>query len=255
MAILSDDTIRRLIESKQLVIEPFHEDAVQPASYDLRLGRRALISPKGPEERGRAVDLEKEKGQMLEILPGQFVAILTEEKLALPNDVCARFGLKSSLARKGLMAFGGIQVDPGFMGRLAISLVNVGPELIQIKMGTPAFTIEFQKLEEPATKPYTGEYQCQDDFPAEQYNFILSAHTVSLAEIPDLRQQIRQLNDRLAIIDVLREDIEELLGEPDQGLELREEIKERLRQRLLLRNKEKPAGIASDVAKRLGLVW
>jgi dCTP deaminase len=153
------------------------------------------------------------------------------------------------------MAFGGIQVDPGFVGRLVISLVNVGPELIEIKMGTPAFTIEFQKLEEPAIKPYTGEYQCQDDFPAEQYNFILSAHTVSLAEIPDLRQQIRQLNDRLAIIDVLREDIEELLGEPDQGLELREEVKERLRQRLLLRNKEKPTRIASDVAKGLGLVW
>ena len=255
MAILADDTIRQLVESKQIAIEPFHEDAVQPASYDLRLGRRALISPKGPEERGRAVDLEKEKGQMLEILPGQFVAILTEEKLALPNDVCARFGLKSNLARKGLIAFGGIQVDPGFVGRLVISLVNVGPELIEIKIGTPAFTIEFQKLEAPAVKPYGGEYQCQDDFPAEQYNFILSAHTVSLAEIPDLRQQIRQLNDRLAIIDVLREDIEELLGEPDQGLELREEVKERLRQRLLLRNKEKPTRIASDVAKGLGLVW
>ena len=70
-----------------------------------------------------------------------------------------------------------------------------------------------------------------------------------------MRQQIRQLNDRLATIDVLREDIEELLGEPDQGLELREEIKERLRQRLLLRNKERPARTASDVAKGLGLVW
>ena len=254
MAILSGGAIQRLEQTGQLRIEPFHEDAIQPASYDLRLGKRALISPKG-DERGRVVDLDKEKDQMLTILPGQYVAILTEEKLELPNDICARFGLKSNLARKGLMAFGGIQVDPGFVGRLAISLFNVGPENIQIKVGTPMVTIEFEKLEEPTATPYSGEYQYQDDFPAEQYNFILSAHTVSLAEIPDLKEQVRDLNNRLTIVDVLREDIEELLQAPDQGQELKDEVKERLRQCLLLRGKEMRTRMASDVAKDLGLVW
>lgn len=254
MATLSGDALQRLVKTGQLLIEPFHEDAIQPASYDLRLGKRALISPKG-DESGRAVDLDKEKDQTLTILPGQYVAILTEEKLRLPNDIAARFGLKSSLARKGLMAFGGIQVDPGFEGRLAISLFNVGPENIKIKLGTPTFTIEFDKLEEPATKPYSGEYQYQDDFPAEQYNFILGAHTVSLAEIPDLREQVRELSKRLAVVDVLREDIEELIGDPDQGQELKDEVKKRLRQYLLLGGKEKGTLEASDVAKNLGLVW
>lgn len=254
MAILSDNAIRHLVETGELLIEPFYEDALQPASYDLRLGRRALISPKG-EERGRAVDLDKEKDQMLSILPGQYVAILTDEKLRLPNYICARFGLKSNLARKGLMSFGGIQVDPGFEGRLAISLFNVGPEIIQIKQSPPAFTIEFNKLEEPVAKPYSGEYQHQDDFPAEQYNFILGAHTVSLADIPDLKEQIRELNNRLAIVDVLREDIEELLVDVDQGLELKDELRERLKQYMRLSRKEVGARTASDVARHLGLSW
>lgn len=254
MATLSGDAIQRLVKTGQLQIEPFYEDAIQPASYDLRLGKRALISPKG-DESGKAVDLDKEKDQTLTILPGQYVAILTEEKLGLPDDICARFGLKSSLARKGLMSFGGIQVDPGFVGRLAISLFNVGPENIQIRLGTPTFTIEFERLEEPATKPYSGEYQYQDDFPAEQYNFILSAHTVSLADIPDLREQVRQLNNRLAVVDVLREDIEELIGDPDQGLELNDEVKQRLRQCLLLTGRGKGTREASEVAKNLGLTW
>jgi len=254
MAILSGGAIERLTQAGQLGIEPFHEDAIQPASYDLRLGKRALISPKG-DQRGRVVDLDKEKDQMLTILPGQYVAILTEERLRLPNDICARFGLKSSLARKGLMAFGGIQVDPGFEGRLAISLFNVGPENIQVKVGTPMLTIEFEKLDEPTSKPYSGEYQHQDDFPAEQYNFIMSAHTVSLAEIPDLREEVRELNKRLMAVDVLREDIEEILQAPDQGLELKGEVKERLRRCLLVRGREAGTRTASDVARDLGLVW
>jgi len=254
MATLSGDALKRLVQTGQLQIEPFHEDAIQPASYDLRLGKRALISPKG-DESGRAVDLDKEKDQTLTILPGQYVAILTEEKLGLPNNICARFGLKSNLARKGLIAFGGIQVDPGFVGRLAISLFNVGPENIQIKLGTPTFTMEFDKLEEPATKPYNGDYQYQDDFPAEQYNFILGAHTVSLADIPDLKVQIRELNNRLASIDVLREEIEELLEDPDRGLHLKDEIKQRLIQCLVVSGKEQGARKASEVSKNLGLVW
>lgn len=254
MAILSGDAIRRLVQAERLRIEPFHEDAIQPASYDLRLGKRALISPKG-DERGRAVDLDKEKDQTVAILPGQYVAILTEEKLGLPNDICARFGLKSSFARRGLMAWGGIQVDPGFIGRLAISLFNVGPEDIHLKLDTPIFTIEFNKLEEPATEPYSGEYQYQDDFPAEQYNFILSAHSVSLAEIPDLREQIKDLNNRLAVVDILREDIEELLEDPDRGQELKDEVKERLMRCLTLSGKGRGTRTASDVAGNLGLVW
>ena len=53
MAILSADDIIMLIHEGPLCIQPFDEDAVQPASYDLRLGKRVLISPIG-EERGRA---------------------------------------------------------------------------------------------------------------------------------------------------------------------------------------------------------
>ena len=38
MSILCDKTIRRLIESGELVIDPFDPDRVQPASYDVTLG-------------------------------------------------------------------------------------------------------------------------------------------------------------------------------------------------------------------------
>lgn len=254
MAVLSGDIIKRLVKEKKLFIEPFHESEVQPASYDLRLGHKSLISPKG-DERGRAIDLQKEKDQILNILPGQFVAVLTEEKLSLPNNICGRFGLKSFWARKGLMAFGGIQVDPGFKGRLAISLFNVGPENIEIKYGEPLFTIEFTKLEQPTSMPYKGDYQNQEDFPAEQYDFIISAHTVSLAEIPDLRNQVKEINKRLEVVDDMYTDMGEIIEFIEEGQELSDKVAERLNSCVRRRGKEKDVREASDVAEKLGLDW
>ena len=67
MAVLSGDAIKELVKGKKLTIEPFHEEEVQPASYDLRLGHKSLISPKG-DERGRAIDLYREKDKILNII-------------------------------------------------------------------------------------------------------------------------------------------------------------------------------------------
>jgi len=209
MAVLSRELIEKLVEAQVLKIEPFYKDGIQPASYDLRLGNTILVTPIKRGERGRPIDLDKEKGEKYMIRPGEFVAALTEESLSLPDDICGRFGVKSSLARKGLVAFGGIQIDPGFVGRLAISLFNVGPEDIELKLGEPTFTVEFHRLEEPTKNPYGSDpqkhtYQGQTDFPADQRNFIINAHTTSLAEIPVIRTDMEQIGRRVNILEILR---------------------------------------------------
>lgn len=206
MAVLSRELIDKLVAEKVLEIDPFYKakPGTQPASYDLRLGKTILVTPVKRGEEGRAVDLDKEEGKKYMIRPGEFVAALTEEKLSLPNDICARFGVKSSLARKGLIAFGGIQIDPGWTGRLAISLFNVGPEDIELKLWEPIFTVEFHRLEEPTKNPYDGDYQNQLTFPDDQSDFILQAHTTSLAEIPVIRTDVEQLGRRVNILEILR---------------------------------------------------
>ncbi|NKQ37518.1 MAG: hypothetical protein HF973_18130 [Chloroflexi bacterium] len=52
--------------------------------------------------------------------------------------------------------------------------------------------------------------------------------------------------------EVVAETILELLGDPDEGLELREEIKERLHRSLARDNQTRSA---QDVAAKLGLDW
>lgn len=221
MAVLSGKQITRLVEENKLKIKPFYKKPMQPATYDLRLGKRILASPLGPEKLGEVVDFSP-KRPSYNIQPGQMVAVISLERLELPLDLCGRFGVRSYYARLGINAFGGLQLDPGFRGKLTMNLLNVGPEPVPITMKEPLFSVEFERLEEPAEKPYSGPYQDQDDFPDEQYNFILNARTTSLAEIPTLRMEVAHLSNVI-------EELEESLPDPDVGYELRPEIIEKLR--------------------------
>jgi len=220
MAVLSGKQITRLVEGKSLKIKPFYKKQIQPATYDLSLGKRILASPLGPEKLGEVVDLSL-KCPSYNIQSGQMVAVISLERLEIPLDICGRFGVRSYYARLGINAFGGLQLDPGFRGKLTMNLLNVGPEPVPITMKTPIFSVEFERLEEPAEVPYSGQYQDQDDFPDDQYNFILSARTTSLAEIPTLRMEIAHLSNVI-------EELEESLPDPDVGFEIRPEIMERL---------------------------
>lgn len=221
MGVLSDGQIKRMVESGKLIIEPFNLEQVQPASYDLMIATKILASPVSPEKLGRVVVLTKEK-PTYNILSGQMVGVLSHEKLNIPLELCARFGIRSYFARLGINAFGGLQLDPGFRGRLTMNLLNVGPEPAPLRLNDVLFSVEFERLDEPAEMPYSGSYQDQEDFPEDQYNFIMQAHTTSLAEIPTLRMEVSRLS-------TLLEEFEEILPDPDEGLELRPEIVDRLK--------------------------
>ncbi len=220
MGVLSGAQIKRMVESGELLIEPFEDELVQPATYDLRVGHKILASPLSPEILGATVELN-DKTNSYNIQSGQMISVLSFEKLELPLTVCGRPGIKSSFARQGINAFGGVQLDPGFRGRLFLNLLNVGPEAVAVTQLEPMFTVEYQRLEEPAELGYVGSYQDQDDFPPDQYDFILNARTTSLAEIPTLRLEVSRLN-------VLIQELEEKLPDPDEGLDLRSDVEERL---------------------------
>lgn len=243
MGVLSGRQIKELVKSGKLGIEPFDEVLVQPATYDLRLGPKILASPLSADKLGVVIELTKDKPGY-DIQSGQMVGILSLEKLYLPLDICGRFGIRSAIARKGINAFGGVQLDPGFKGRLTMNLLNVGPEPITLTLYEAIFSVEFARLEEEAEVGYSGPYQDQDDFPAEQYNYILSARTTSLAEIPTFRRDIRRLN-------ALIEELEERMADPDAGLELKPEVEERLTRSSKLPRESLIT--AADMRKQLGL--
>lgn len=243
MGVLSGRQVRELVKSGGLGIDPFDESLIQPATYDLRLGFKILASPLSADKLGVVIELNKDRNTY-DIQSGQMVGVLSLEKIHLPLEMSGRFGIRSAIARKGINAFGGVQLDPGFRGRLTMNLLNVGPEAVTLTLYEPIFTVEFTRLEEEAEFAYSGPYQDQDDFPAEQYNYILSARTTSLAEIPTFRQDIRRLN-------ALIEELEERMADPDEGLELKPEIEKKL----IRTSKSSRDSLISapDMRKKLGL--
>jgi len=243
MGVLSGRQIRKLVKSGGLGIDPFDESLIQPATYDLRLGFKILASPLSADKLGVVIELNKDRNTY-DIQSGQMVGVLSLERIRLPLEISGRFGIRSAIARKGINAFGGVQLDPGFRGRLTMNLLNVGPEAVTLTLYEPIFTVEFARLEEEAEFAYSGPYQDQDDFPAEQYNYILSARTTSLAEIPTFRRDIRRLN-------ALIEELEERMGDPDEGLELKPEIEKKL----IRTSKSSRDSLISapDMRKKLGL--
>jgi len=174
MSVLTGRQIRELVFSGQFLIDPFDDSLVEPATYDLRLFHKVLASPVGETQLGKVIDL-REHPYGFKVLSGQMIAVLSLERINLPLNIVGRFGIRSSLARKGMNAFGGVQLDPGFRGRLMMNLINVGPGPIPINNEDPVFSVEFSKLEENVEQGYSGPFQDQDDFPADQYNYILSA--------------------------------------------------------------------------------
>ena len=108
-SVLSDGTIRRLVDEGRVVIDPWDPALVQPASVDLRLGDSFRVFH---NHRAAAIDLRDPPTNLTEevviagedpfvIHPGEFCLGRTEEWVELPDDVVARIEGKSSLGRLG----------------------------------------------------------------------------------------------------------------------------------------------------------
>mgnify|MGYP005849616635 CR=1 FL=1 len=85
--------------------------------------KKLLSRREGPIKGSLIISLEKE--EVIEIATGDFVEVLTLERLALPKAICTRIGLRSYYTRKGYF----YSVSPnrsGFEGYLIVSLFNTG---------------------------------------------------------------------------------------------------------------------------------
>src|SRR5215204_357226 len=133
-SVLSDGTIRRLVEEQRIRIEPWDPAMVQPASVDLKLGTSFRVFH---NHRLPAIDLAQpptgvtehvqiEDSASFVIHPGEFVLGSTVEWVELPNDIVTRIEGKSSLGRLALIvhATPGF-VDPGVSGTLTPEITNL----------------------------------------------------------------------------------------------------------------------------------
>ena len=161
--VLSDRDIQAAVNAGHLIIEPFGEDALQPASVDIRLGaefrvfrnhRESYIDVREPV--ANLTELETvEPDQAFVLHPGEFVLGTTLERVSLPDDLVARVEGKSSLGRLGLLVHATAgYVDPGWDGHLTMELSNVANLPIRLYSGMKIGQLSFLRLTSPAERPY-----------------------------------------------------------------------------------------------------
>jgi len=160
--ILNDKTIMDLIFKKDLIYVERNEidngycyaDGIQPASYDLKLGRSYICDRNLPP----ILITDKE---LIKIPPKGFILATTLEYVKIPNDICAFVEGRSSVGRTGLFIHNAGLIDPGFEGQITLELFNASDHNIHLKPGMRICQIVFHELNETAMNPYDGKYQKQ----------------------------------------------------------------------------------------------
>jgi deoxycytidine triphosphate deaminase len=194
MSLLTDIEIKEAIERGDISIENFDtEKCLQPASYDMRVGKRAILSrsvsleefkTKVAEQEAKEIDLEKEGS--VTIPAGAFCLVTTLEKITLSRRYAGHIGIRSYYTRKGLSLLSGLQIDPGFSGVLVLGLCNLSPRSFTIEYQDPICTIEIHRLNRDVEKPYPASRfadQREGKIPLPDKDYLRTIETMSISDM------------------------------------------------------------------------
>lgn len=150
--ILSDNDILKLIEKKELGIKPFNKKNLTPNGYDLTI-EEVYIKKTDEHIKNGTVNIPSQT----------WFAISTREFVKMGSKITSQLWIRSSYARKGVMASFG-KVDAGFHGTLTISCFNSSHEILEIPIGDRFCQIVFEFLSTEPSELYdkkSGGYQNQ----------------------------------------------------------------------------------------------
>ena len=177
--ILVDSQIKELVDSNELGIKHFSEKYLQPATYDLRIGPSIYLPGENPE---KAISISQ-NGGFHKLAPYQNVVLMTYETLRIPEKIAGRFGLKSGYTRRGLIASAGPQVDPGFKGKLLVTVYNFSAAPYILRYKKPFLSIEFHALDRAPQKTYDGPYQNKEEITPEIVEDLLCFEGLNLSQM------------------------------------------------------------------------
>lgn len=136
----------------RLRIEGFRRENLTPNGYDLTVAEVLLRATGEVVTEGAA-----------RIPPKASFLVSTAEVVALPSDLVGDLWMRSTWARRGLLASFG-KVDAGFEGTLTLGAFNAAEEAVELPLGEAFAQITFHELRTPSEGSYeerSGSYQGQ----------------------------------------------------------------------------------------------
>ncbi len=165
---LSDTDIHAAMKKGEIVLDPFNQKQLQPASYDIRLGNTFIVND---AHSTKAIDPVKgifpktqtvavEDGGEFVLHPGVSILGYSKEKFGSDQYLIEVNG-KSSLARIGLIVHNSASiVNPGHYLNIALELCNLNNVPIVLRPGMEIAQLTFSTLSSHTKKSYreTGRY-------------------------------------------------------------------------------------------------
>lgn len=161
--ILCDKSIKEKLKTGEISIEPFLEEFLQPASYDLHLDKNILVFN---TEKHTLIDVKKPVDDLMikyeindidgyVLKPGDFLLANVKEITGVDEKHVGRLEGKSSLARMGLIIHttAGF-LDPGNKLRMTLEIVNLSPLSIRLYENMKIAQMAFETLDDCCNRPY-----------------------------------------------------------------------------------------------------
>lgn len=152
MAILSDGDILWAMKTGKLEIEDFNKENLTPNGYDLTI-EEVMIPCKD----------EKCTADVAKVPPMTRFVVSTKEYVRFSGEVTAQLWIKTSWARKGVLASFG-KIDAGFEGTLTLAAFNSSDKELEIPIGKGFAQMVFERMHSVPLELYekrSGHFQGQ----------------------------------------------------------------------------------------------
>lgn len=153
MPIWSDTDFLAAVDQGHFKADPWRPEDLTPNGLDLRIAHVQVVGQ---------MDEPVSEGTV-KVPAGERFVIGTEEFLEMPLDAVGSLWIRSSYARRGVLASFG-KVDAGFHGNLTVGCFNASHEDIEIPVGDRFCQIVLEDLKSPPQAAYadkSGNYQGQ----------------------------------------------------------------------------------------------
>ena len=162
--ILTHDEILKQIQANRIVVSPYSEEAIGPASIDLTLGNEIRIFERIdhsiPVKVGtdyKAITRKIIIKEKYTIKPNELLLGITKEKITLPGNIAGWLNSRSRFARLGLMVHVTAPfVQPGISAHQVLEIYNTGPNNLDLIPG--------EKLCQLILEECKGSYQYKGKF-------------------------------------------------------------------------------------------
>jgi deoxycytidine triphosphate deaminase len=185
--VLADSEIESEVSSGWLISkESFDRASLEASGYDIRVGAKGVVGGEG-----REVDLRSEP---IQLGPGAYCGVISQEKVKLPDHIVARIGSKRALSYDGVILLTGTVVDPGYEGHLLFGLYNASQRRVQIRQGRKICNIVFERLAKRADKPAPSDPSLKTgNFPDQFIDRMANMDVLPWMQISERVQEIEQI--------------------------------------------------------------